>query len=355
MKITLCDFKLKILSVKLKNLESGILNFNPQNILIINFGQIGDVILSLPALKAVREKFPEARITALVGKSGTNVVEISGFVDEKITVDRVLLRDSGKIWSTRQIFKIVKDIRNRRFDFIIDLHSLYETNLLGFFSGAKHRLYAKRGNRSLDFLANFLPAPPDFDRTKHLTDYYLSVLKPLGIEDAERFVTISLPKDDLETIENLLQKENFENENLIGMFPGAGHENRRWKLENFAELAKLLSAKKNIKIIVFLGPEEASLRREIDEIFPSETIIFDDLTLMQFTTVLSRLQVLISNDTGAAHLAAIAGTWLVLIMDKRAPTTYLPLTEKICIINSGTLDEIDVEEVFQATQKILAN
>ncbi|MCA1638289.1 MAG: hypothetical protein LC768_08135 [Acidobacteria bacterium] len=159
----------------------GILNFNPQNILVISFGQTGDVVLSLPALKAVREKFPQAKITALIGKSNTNIVEISGFVDEKITVDRVRLRDGGKIWSIGQVFKLVKEVRRRRFDFIIDLHSLYETNLLAFLSGAKYRLLAKRGNRSLDFLSNFQPAPPVFNRAKHLTDYYLSVLEPLDI------------------------------------------------------------------------------------------------------------------------------------------------------------------------------
>ena len=320
---------------------------------MISFGQIGDVILSLPAFKAVREKFPGAQITALIGKSGTNVIEISGLVDEKITVDRVLLRDSGKIWSVGQIFKIIKDVRRRRFDFVIDLHSLYETNLLGFFSGAKHRLYARRGNRSLDFLSNFQPAPPDFDRTKHLTDHYLSVLEPLGIENAERFVKICPPKTDLETIENFLQKHNIENKKLTGIFPGAGHPSRRWGLEKFARLAEILSGNKNSRLIVFLGPEEENLRDEIEKRFPPETIIFDKLTLTEFAAALSRMEILISNDTGAAHLGAAVGTSLVLIMDKHAPMTYLPLTEKLCIVNSRALDEIGVEEVIQAAQNFL--
>ncbi len=330
------------------------MNFNPQNILVINFGQTGDVVLSLPALKAVREKFPQAKITALIGKSSTNIVEISGFVDEKITVDRMQLRDSGKIWSIAQVFKLVKKVRRRKFDFIIDLHSLYETNLLGFLSGAKYRLFARRGNRSLDFLSNFQPAPPVFDRTKHLTDYYLSVLEPLEIENAERYVRICPPQADLETIENLLRKQNLKGANLIGIFPGAGHPSRRWSLENFAQLSKLLSQNERLKIIVFLGPEEKDLREKIEKKFPSEVIIFDKLTLLQFAAALSQIKVLISNDTGAAHLGAIVGTSLVLIMDKRAPQIYLPLTEKVYVVNSGTLDEISVEEVFRATQNFLA-
>ena len=330
------------------------MNFNPQNILVINFGQIGDVILSLPALKAVREKFPDALITVLIGKSGTSIVEISGFVDEIITVDRVKLRDGKKMRSIAEVFELIKDVRRQRFDFVIDLHSLYETNLLGFFSGAKYRLYAKRGNRSLDFLSNFQPAPPEFDRTKHLADYYLSVLEPLRPENVERFIKISPPQIDIETVKNLLREQSIKNERLIGIFPGAGHASRRWSLENFAKLAKLLSKNEGIKTVVFLGPEEADLRGEIEEKFPSETIIFDRLSLLEFAAALSQLHVLISNDTSAAHLGSIVKTQIVLIMDKRAPQTYLPLTEKLCIINSGTLEEISVTEVFQAVREFLA-
>lgn len=336
-------------------MKSEILNFNPQNILVINFGQIGDVVLCLPALKAVREKFPDARITALIGKSGARIVEISGFVDRKITVDRVLLRDSSKIWSIAQIFKIVRDVRRRKFDFVIDFHSLYETNLLGFVSGANRRLYARRGNRSLDFLANFNPPPPEFNRTKHLTDYYLSVLAPLGIETAARFIKISPPEKDLAAVDNLLRKKNPANKKLIGMFPGAGHISRRWSPENFARLAKLFRADESIKTVVFLGPEEADLRPKIEEQFSPETFVLDSLTLSEFAAALSKLQVLISNDTGAAHLAAIVGVPLVLIMDKRAPTTYLPMAEKLAVVNSASLDEITVDEVFQKTQNFLAD
>jgi len=331
------------------------LNFNPQNILVIHFGQIGDVILSLPAWRIVREKFPKAKITGLIGKSGADIVEISGFVDEKIIVDRVRLRDSGKIWSIKQVFKLLRNVRTRKFDFIIDLHSLYETNLLGFLSGAKHRLYASRGNRSLDFLANFQPKPPRINRLLHLTDYYLDVLKPLGVENPKRFVNISPQKKHFEEIEKLLSNKNIEKRKLVGLFPGAGHASRRWSLENFSHLAKLLLSNKNLQPIVFLGPEEEHLRQKIEETFSPEVLILDKLSLLQFAAALSFLDVLISNDTGAAHIGAVVGTKIVLVMDKRAPANYLPCTENLSVVNSGTLDEIGVEEVFEASRKILSN
>jgi len=339
-------------------LESGtwnleFLNFNPNNILVINFGQIGDVILSLPALKSVRERFPSAKITAMIGKSGAEIIELCGFADEKIVVDRVKLRDGKKPESIAEVLKIVKDVRRRKFDFIVDLHSLYETNLLGFLSGAKHRLYTNRENRSLDFLANFDPKPPREDKKLHLTDYYLNGLKPLGIENAPRVVEIEPRRQDLEKIETILR--DFKDKKLVGLFPGAGNISRRWSLENFAELAKRLSTDISLQTIVFLGPEEADLRGEIEAKFPPEIVIIDKLSLTEFVAALSRMSVLVSNDTGAVHLAALVGTPIVLVMDERAPTTYLPLTEKISVVNNAPLNEIGVSEVFQATRKSIGD
>jgi ADP-heptose:LPS heptosyltransferase len=127
------------------------MTFKPGNILIIDFGQLGDVVMSLPALRAVREKFPLARITVAVGKPSGEIINLSGYADAAIEVDRVAMRDGFKPLSILKILDVVKDVRRRQFDFVIDLHSFSETNLLGFFSGAPKRLFARRRGRSLIF------------------------------------------------------------------------------------------------------------------------------------------------------------------------------------------------------------
>lgn len=327
-----------------------------QNILVLNFGQLGDVILSLPALCAIRQKFPFAKITVMCGKSVAEIVKLSGFSDEQIIVDRVKLRDSNKIWSIRQIFKIIGDVRRRNFDFVIDIHSLSETNLLGFFSGAKKRLYGNRESRSLDSLGNFHTKPPKEDKSKHLTDRYLDVLKALGIENPKRFVQISPPEKEIEEVSRLFECLEISNtKTLVGIFLGAGHPSRRWKLDNFVELAEKLVEDETLQVLVFLGPEEADLAEEVKTKFPKEVVIIEKLTLLQFFAALSFLRILISNDTGPMHLGAIGGVSIVLILDKNAPTTYLPLTEKLEIVSGKEIASISVEEVFQATLRMLGN
>jgi ADP-heptose:LPS heptosyltransferase len=180
-------------------------NFNPQNILVIHFGQMGDVILALPALQAIRQKFPTAKLTALLGKSSAMIARLTDLFDEEIIVDRVELRDGGKLRSINQIRRIVKETRRRKFDFVIDLHSLSETNLLGFLSGARARLYANRENRSLDFLARFPAKPPTEDKSKHISQRYLDVLAPLGIENVDTFAHIAPRAENLEEPREILR------------------------------------------------------------------------------------------------------------------------------------------------------
>jgi ADP-heptose:LPS heptosyltransferase len=207
--------------------------FDPRNILVIDFGQLGDVVLSLPALRAIRKRFPRARITVAVGKPGAEIVGLSGFADKTLVVDRVALRDGFKPLSVLRVFQIVKDVRAKKFDFVIDLHSLSETNLLGFLSGAPRRLYSRRPGRSLDYLSNFRPRPPvETDhRKRHLIDRYLDVLQPLKIENAERLPLLKTRAADAAALERILTKAKADaGAPLVGLFRGAGHPCRRWPL-----------------------------------------------------------------------------------------------------------------------------
>src|SRR5688572_2093175 len=157
--------------------------FDPRNILVIDFGQLGDVVLSVPALRAIRERSRDARITVAVGKAGVDGISLSCYANSALGVDRVALGDGPKLVSIAKILKFVKDARRQQFDFVIDLHSLSETNLLGFFSGAPQRLYSRRPGRSLNFLSNFRPQPPAEDTRKHGVERYLDVRRPLNSKD----------------------------------------------------------------------------------------------------------------------------------------------------------------------------
>ena len=329
--------------------------FDPRNILVIDFGQLGDVVMSLPALRAIRERFPNAQITVAVGKPGKELLNLSGYANEVLEVDRVALRDGPTLISIGHIAKLVLEVRIKKFDFVVDLHSYYETNILGFLSGAPKRLYSRRSNRSLDFLANFTPRPIREVETTHLVDRYLDVLKPLGIENVSRAPALRTSPADDAAVEALLKKEKAQTrELLVGVFPGAGSSTRLWPLERFVELADHLIRNDKVRVIVFAGPEEREMVPQMRKVFPAGTIFFDRLTIPQLVSAQARLTVFISNDTGPAHIAAAVGTPVIMIMDRPDPHSFTPAGDSNRLIFGPTITEIPVAKVYRAAHELIA-
>ncbi|MEJ7616139.1 MAG: glycosyltransferase family 9 protein [Pyrinomonadaceae bacterium] len=328
---------------------------NSHNILVIDFGQLGDVVLSLPALAAIRRKFAKSHIAVAVGKPGAAVVELAHCADETIVVDRVSLRDGLKLLSVARIFNLTRDIRKRRFDLVIDLHSLTETNLLGFFSGAPARLFARRPGRSLDFLASPHLRPPVEDRSKHAIDRYLDVLRPFDIENIRRAPQLKSRPEDDRAVEKLLLKDGLLSGDapIIGLNPGAGHESRRWPLARFGELAERLARNDGVRVVVFAGPEERALVREMRAVFASSVVILDKLTIPQLAAAQARLAVFVSNDTGPMHIAAAIGTPVILLLDARAPDAYIPIGDGHRIVRGGAISDLTIEQVYEATRALL--
>jgi ADP-heptose:LPS heptosyltransferase len=332
-------------------------SFNPRNILVIDFGQLGDVVMSLPALRAVRERFRHARITVMVGRPGAEIVDMSGHADALISVDRVALRDGFKPLSVMRIFQVVKDVRQRQFDFVIDLHSFSETNLLGFLSGAAQRLFSRRPGRSLDFLANFSPKPPvdRNDPDQHLIDRYLDVLVPLGIKDSPRVPRLMTRIEDDRVIESILRRARAEAGSLlVGLFPGAGHPGRCWPLEQFAQLADFLIRNDAVRPVIFVGPEERHLVQRMRALFPNPCVILDRLSIPQLAAAQARLAVFVSNDTGPVHIAAAVGTPIVVLIDLPRPHAYLPTGASQRLIFSESVTAIEVEQVYASTRELLS-
>jgi ADP-heptose:LPS heptosyltransferase len=322
-----------------------------QNIVVVDLGQLGDVVLSLPALAALRLRFPDSHIAVLTGKPPESVIKLSGLADETLSVDRVALRDGPKLRSIKEILRLVAGFRRRRIDLLIDLHSLSETNLLAFLSRARYRLLANRENRSLDRLTNFQPRPPIEDKSKHLAEKYLDVLRPLGIADARMEFQITAPVDEIERVRD----KYFPNmgERTVGLFPGAGHSSRRWDLEKFGELASRLGAD-GVRTAVFLGPEEVEMKEKVRSLFPKAAVVIDDLLIPGLAAAARFLSAVVTNDTGTMHLSAFAGAPILLLLDLRAPDTYLPLTEKLSVLRADPVGAINVDEAYAATTSLMS-
>ena len=319
---------------------------------MINFGQLGDVLLSLPAMAAVSRRFDDSRITALVGKATAEVVRLSGLFDEVVEVDRVRLLRGPKFRSSVEILKFANEIRSRRFDLVIDLHSLPETNLLGFVSGAPLRLYANRESRSLDRLSNFRPKPPAEDKSIHITLNYMRALEPLGVEPVPVATKIKLNGSDQSRAREVMGP-TVSGRKVVALNPGAGHVSRRWGFGRFVKLAQELAADPSLHLLMFLGPEEAELRERAAKELPESVIVPPPLSLGELAAALEMTDVVVSNDTGVMHLASLMGARIVLLILETAPERFLPYFGSPIVLKAGNLDEISVRSVRASVMNAL--
>jgi ADP-heptose:LPS heptosyltransferase len=325
---------------------------DPQNVLVIHFGQLGDVVLGLPALDAIRARFPSARVTALTGTPADQIVRLAGLADAVVGVDRRRMKYGSKARALADIVRLALDVRRARYDAVVDLHAFYETGLLARFSGAPMRVGPRRENRSLPFAYTSL-APPE-DLTAHLIDRYLAVAEAAGAPARVREPRIVAAPDDDAEAEHRLGPIADACAPVVGLNPGAGWEIRRWPRERFVELGRRL-ARDGARIVVFAGPEEPGLGAEIAAEIGTAAAPMERLTLGQLAAVMRRCAIVVSNDTGPSHISAAAGTaTLVLMPGNAGPSACAVRGEHNRLICGDTILAITVDEVFALSREMLA-
>jgi ADP-heptose:LPS heptosyltransferase len=197
-------------------------------------------------------------------------------------------------------------------------------------------------------LSNVKPPPSIYDPSKHLAEIYLDVLKPLKVRDGDLNVQISLPLDVISKFRSDYIGADSKKHRSIGLLIGAGNPSRKWPLENFVDLARRLYDLDAHKVFVFLGPEEKPDESSIRQQFGNLAIVVPDLSLIELASAFSTLDLVIGNDTGTTHLAAVSGPRVVMICDERAPDTFAPLGNCSATIKTDVIEKITIDDVWSA-------
>jgi len=324
-------------------------HFSPRRILVLHLGQLAEVVLSLPALNALRLRFPGSHITLAATSVGCQVVGMTTAVNDFLSVDSTQLSEVAKPWVLYRWVRFLRGIRQGGYDFTIDLHSYGRTNILAWLARAPVRLAARRQGHSLDLLFNLWP--PKEDPRKHLVDRYFDVLRPLGIQPEDRRPRLRPhPDADARVEKRLRQKRHHQGQLLIGIHPSSGDLPYRWPVERFVDLGTRLIHNLEVDLLLLGGPRESKLVRDINRQLPGRTILLDDLTIPEIVSALTSCTVLISDDTGAANLAAAVGT-PVLGLGLSFPHT--PIGHEHVIIRPGGVISISVDEAFTSASRVI--
>ena len=286
-----------------------------KKILFIRIDRIGDIILSTPALKAIKQAFPHSELTVLASPSNSPLVFNNPNIDHIVVYDR-----HGSLIDR---IRAIRKLRESDFDLAIDPYADYEleTALIAFLSGAGRRIgYASYG-REVFFN---LPAP-EIRSNGHFIDLTLDVLKPVGIVTKDKTPEILLTDDEKKWAGDWLNKNGLGSNPVIGIHPGAYYETQRWPPERFAELIELLQKDKKLVPIIFGGPDDEYLVNRICSILHGEVTIYIAHDLRKSAALISCCHVFVCNNSGPLHMSVAIGTPTISFMGPTIKERWMPV------------------------------
>lgn len=272
-------------------------------ILLTRMKFIGDVVLTTPIIRSVRNAYPDAYIAYMGDKNAVSLLEHNPNLDEIIPFDfsRPVILEQPRV---------IFHLRRRKFDLAIDLFNNPRSALLTYLSGARTRVGAERKGRGKVYTIQVR----DDGMPKTAIEFHGRFIKAIGIEPTSSRTEIFLTDDERRDARIYLEWLEHESNPLdmtkpiVGIHPGATWPAKKWLPERFAELADMLVAKLGVQVIVFAGPNDGETVAAVLKQSFSNIKVITNLPLRQLAAIIARCSLFIGNDAGPMHIAAGVGT-----------------------------------------------
>ena len=309
-------------------------------ILVVKLATIGDLLLATPALRALRESYPQAQIDLLVTPSSAGVLDDWEVINRVIVLDKYLF-DHPKQMLTKptnllKLRPLLRALRGGHYDAVLLMH-----HLTLFFGRRKHQaLMLATGAKYLVGLDNghgwFLNVrvPDQGFGAMHEVEYCLAVAEAVGGRTNEKWLTMPLSEEHRRQARRLVFADEVPEQvarPIIAMHPGSGGYStaRRWSPERFAQLADTLYQDVGGQLLLVGGPEEAELHTQIMGMLhsgvPARSLAGKG-TIQVTAAALELIDLFIGNDAGPMHLAAAVGTPTVAIFGLSNSDAWGPYT-----------------------------
>ena len=337
------------------------------NILVIKISSVGDVVLVTASLRAIRRKFPKAKIYCLVGKESMEVLQRCPYLDGIIIYDS---KEQHK--GLRGLLKIAKKLQRHKFDKIVDFQNNLKSHLLAFLSFSRESYgydNGKLGSLLTHRLKNEIRNIPP-------VEHQFQLLKILGIEhDQRNFLELWPSPKDFDYAQELLNSEWLGNsENIIGINISASEKwkTKNWPLVHIARLCDILSSK-NIRVLITGTEKDKNSARELLSITKAKPAIFVGKTdLLQLAALIKSCKVYITPDSAPMHVAAAVKTPFIAFFGPTGSVRHLPPAEKYIVLRKdlscspcyssrcrilthACMREISPEEVAEKVGELMGN
>jgi heptosyltransferase III len=292
-------------------------------ILIIRGGAIGDFILTLPAITALRRQFPEAHLEVLGYPHIAKLAVAGGLVDRAQSIEA---RALAGFFARRG--ELSEDLADYLSEFDLIVSYLYDPDAIF------------QENVARCSVAQFIEGPHRPDETSKVpaSQVYLKPLERLAIFDAD-----PVPRLKLEAAPARAAQPT------LALHPGSGSERKNWPEANWAELLQRVIDATELNLLVVGGEAEGQrLQRLAAALPPSRARVAQSMPLDQLARALARCDTFVGHDSGISHLAAAVGLKVLILWGDSVAEVWRPLSEKVVLLRHPTgLNNLPVDEVVE--------
>lgn len=349
---------------------------DPQRVLVYRTGAIGDTVVAIPAIRAIRAHYPGASFILMSAGGGEGIVWTDRVLSEFGWFDHVVTYESREMSTVQGLWGIVRRIRALAPGMVIYLGSeknsamkIWRDRL--FFRLAGVRRFVGTTSDKVTFWGHLRRRPRLYPNE---VDRLLADLARNGIPGGKVSFDLPIGPKQVEGVDRILQETGIDSSKLmVGMCPGSKQRIKVWPEERYAEVGRRLIQEADVSIAIVGGADEAPVGDRLVAGWPSGRAVnlAQRLSILESAELLRRCVFYIGNDTGAMHLAAAVGTRCVAVFAAREPArSWHPYGENHSILRKSVpcqncylsecvenklrcLLEISVEEVWAACGRTL--
>lgn len=282
-----------------------------KNIMVVKLSAIGDVIHALPVSYALKETFPEARVTWVVEPPAYELLTDNPYIDEIILFEKKKFKSLGGFLTNFGPFK--RRLQQNQYDAALDLQGLFKSAAIAYLSKAPVRLGTCNMRECSDKVSRPVIGP---HAQGHIVERYLDAARELGCRVDKVVFPMNVTARDEDLAARIMQQAGADMANpYVVLAVGANWPNKRWPTKYFAALSDWLYSQKLIPVVIGGGVLDASLAAEIEaaaEIPPVNLV--GRTSLKQLAHIIRHARLTLGGDTGPVHLSAGVGTKTVMVM-----------------------------------------
>ena len=293
---------------------------NPLSLCILRLSAIGDVCHTLAVVQAIQRQYPDAEITWIIGKTEAMLMQ---------DLPNVKLVPFDKKSGWKGIFTIWKQLTHKRFDFLLNMQTAFRASILSLGIKADKKIgFNKDRAREMQWL--FTNQKVEQTTSPHVLDGQMMFAKAIGVTDLTPKWQLPI---SMETVEKAKQWLDPMCKNVV-ISPCSSKSEKDWLIERYAEIANWLIAQ-NINVILVGSPakRELEMTAYIQQLAPNVQNLVGKTSLKEIAALLKLADLVISPDTGSAHIASIQGTPVIGLYAIHNPRRTAPYNDQQNVIS----------------------